>query len=1191
MHEKWNQVKEILALALEKDPGERGAFIRQACGEDAALRAEVESLASHCDSADSLLENSPAAHMPWFRPEAMASRKLGAYRISRMIGQGGMAVVYLGERDDQEFRKSVAIKMVLPGTNATEVFQRFRNERQTLAALDHPNIVRLLDGGSTEEGLPYLVMDYVDGLPIDQYCDLHESSIDERLELFRTICSAVQYAHDKQIIHRDLKPGNILITKEGVPRLLDFGIAKLLDPELYQKALVTQTSWRPMTPEYASPEQVRGQSVTRSSDIYSLGVLLYQLLTGHRPYRSAESLLEIEHAICDEEAEKPSTAVTLSVNQRTRAGSSPITPELVSKNRGSAPGDLRRRLQGDLDTIVMKALRKEPENRYRSAAEFSDDIKRHLSGKPVTARQPTVAYRGARFVQRHKETATAAALALTVIAGVALWETHRVRQPGHHGSPLANAQVRMRPTLALLGFSNLSNRADTAWVSTALSEMLATELAAGEELRTTPGETVARTKVDLGLADAESIAPETLEQVRKNLGSDFVVLGSYFDSGKDKGGSVRLDLRLEDAIKKETIATVSEMGSETQLLSLVSQAGTRLRERLGLSQISPLEAQEVRASVASNPEAIRLYSQGLTKLRTFDALTARDLLTGAIAADSSYPLAHSALASTWVSLGYDAKAQDEAKQALDLSDKLAREDHLLVEARYYETGKNWQKAIEAYRALFNFFPDNLDYGLALARAQSAAGKGKDALNTVAALLPTSPSAKDDPRIDLAVAEAAASLGDDRLRRDAAERAATKADREGAKLLLARARNTECRALANLGDNDKANAACDQARTIFTEAGDREGLARAFHTSAEVPLNQGDLASAEKLYRQALAILQEIGSTSTGSELGNLGLIYVKRGDFAAGHKLYAQALRSYQTAGDKNGIAVVTGNNGNLLRSEGKLSEALAEYETTLKLSNELGHRGSAALCLQAIGDALVEKGDLAGAYKMYQQALAIQRQIGAKSNYASSLVSMGKIFRQQAEPDKALTSYQEALHMQQQLGENGSVAETQLALAELAYDSDKGAEAESLARAALHEFQTQKELLQEVSARCLLSRSLLLQGKTSEARESIARASELSEKTPDTIRRLSLNLDNARVMTATKRLLAAETAVRHVLAEARRLGLVRLELEAALALDGIQLEATKSRDSRARLSSLSTDARAKGFLLIAQEAATAAVN
>ena len=1189
MHEKWDQVKEILALALEQDPVERSGFIRQACGEDTALRAEVESLASHYDGADSLLENSPAPHMLLFQPTAMSPRKIGAYRITRMIGQGGMAVVYLGERDDQEFRKSVAIKMVQPGTNAKELFQRFRNERQTLAALDHPNIVRLLDGGSTEEGLPYLVMDYVDGMPIDRYCDLRQASIDERLELFRTVCSAVQYAHDKLIIHRDLKPGNILITREGVPRLLDFGIAKLLDPELYQTALVTQTNWRPMTPEYASPEQVRGQSVTKSSDIYSLGVLLYELLTGHRPYRSVDSLLEIERAICDEEAEKPSTAVTRSANQTTRAGRSRITPELVSKNRGSAPGDLRRRLQGDLDTIVMKALRKEPEHRYRSASEFSDDIKRHLTGEPVAARQPTVSYRGARFVRRHKETATAVAIALTVIAGFAVWETHRMRQFGQEESRPSAAQVRMRPSLALLGFKNLSGRDDTTWISTALSETLAAQLAAGEELRTIPGETVARTKVDLGLTDAESIAPDTLEQVRKNLGSDFVVLGSYFDSGRENGGRIRLDLRLEDALKKETIATVSEMGSEKQLLSLVSQAGARLRERLGLSQISPLEAQGIQASVASNPDGMRFYSQGLAKLRTFDLLAARDLLTEAITADRSYPLAHSALASTWASLGYDANSRDEAKRALDLSDKLSREDHLLVEARYYEAGKSWQKATETYRALFNFFPDDLDYGLALARAQSSDGKGKDALNTLAALLPASTSAKDDPRIDLAVAEAAASLGDDRLRRDAAERAATKADRQGAKLLLARARTTECRALANLGDNDQANAACDQARRIFTDAGDREGLARAFHTSAEVPLNQGDLISAEKLYRQALSILQEIGAQSTGSELNNLGLIYVKRGDFATGHNLYAQALRSYQTAGDKNGIAVVTGNAGNLLRSEGRISEALVDFETTLKLSNELGHRASAARSLASIGDVLLEKGDLTGAYKMYQQAMAIQQEAGAKSNYAESLVQVGEVFRQQGDPDKAQQAYQQAMSLQEQLGEKGTLAETQLALAQLAYDSGKATEAENLTRAALRESQAQKHVLQEISAQCLLSRALLLQGKIGEAKESIARASELSEKTPDAMRRLSLSLDKARFLAATKRLLAAEIAARQVLTEAHKLGLVRQELEATLDLDEIQLERGKSQDSRNRLVNVSRDARAKGFLLIAQQATAAA--
>ena len=332
---EWERVREILALALEQDLSIRGNFIREACGTDSALRAEIESLASHYEGADSLLENSPAANLLSFGIDAMAGKCIGAWRIIRIIGQGGMAVVYLAERDGQDYRKSVAIKMVRPGPNAEEIYRRFRNERQTLAALDHPYIVRLLDGGSTADGLPYLVMDYVEGLPVDQYCDQHDLPIDARLDLFRAICSAVHYAHEKQVVHRDLKPANILVTKEGVPRLLDFGIAKLLNPDLHQTALVTRTSIRPMTLEYASPEQVRGHSITRASDIYSLGVLLYELLTGHRPYRCGESPLEVERAICDDEVEKPSTAVARTENPVSGVIDTAMTPERVSKARGS----------------------------------------------------------------------------------------------------------------------------------------------------------------------------------------------------------------------------------------------------------------------------------------------------------------------------------------------------------------------------------------------------------------------------------------------------------------------------------------------------------------------------------------------------------------------------------------------------------------------------------------------------------------------------------------------------------------------------------------------------------------------------------------------------------------------------------------------------------------------------------------
>jgi eukaryotic-like serine/threonine-protein kinase len=1192
MPEKWDQVKELFTLALERDPEERRSFLRQACAGDDALRTEVESLLSSFDGAATFLEDSPAADLLTAQSRAIVGKRIGAYRIIREIGHGGMAVVYLGERDDQNYRKQVAIKMVKSGIDSEQILQRFRNERQTLAALDHSNIVKLLDGGSSEDGSPYLVMEYVEGLPIDRYCDFNQLSIDARLRLFCEVCSAVQYAHEKLVIHRDLKPGNILIAKGGVPRLLDFGIAKLLNPECFQTALVTRTNWRPMTPEYASPEQIRGQGVTIATDIYSLGVLLFELLTGHRPYRSADqSLLEMERLICEGEPEKPSAVVNRTEEKTSSDGDSrvAITPEGVSSQRALLPAELHRRLSGDLDTIVMKALRKEAERRYGSVKELSRDIESYLTGMPVKARNPTIAYRSGKFLRRHQESLAAALVVLAVVAGIAAWQVHRVSRQKAAVPEARNAGVPARHSVAILGFKNLSGRQDTAWLSTALSEILATDLAAGEELRTIPNEIVARTKIDLSLPDAESIAPEALEKLSKNLGNDFAILGSYLDSGQGSGGRIRIDLRIQEAAKGTTVATVSETGNEAQLLDLVSRTGARLRERLGLSKVSPLESQEIEASVASNPEAIRLYSQGLAKLRTFDALSARDLVTQAVAADPSYPLAHSALATVWMTLGYDSKAEQEAKLALDASDKLSREDHLRVEALYYETRKDWPKAVETYSTLCNLFPDSLDYGLALARAQSSGGKGKDALSTLAGLARESTYAKDDPRIDLAISEAASSLEDDTLRRDAAETAAAKGARQNAKLLVARARNSECRALANLGENEKAKNVCGEARRLFAEAGDRAGMARSLHGMAEVPLNQGDLESAEKLYREALAIVREVGDKKAiGSELLNLGLIFVKRGDFATGRKLYDESLESYRAAGDNTGIAMATGNTGMLLRAQGRLPEAIAHFQETLRLSNELGDRSSAALAFQATAEVMTEQGDLAGAHAMYQQALAIQKEIGEKSYYALTLVDEGKVLMEQAELEKARSLYQEALSIQQQLGEKGITAETQLALADLDLESGQTGNAEQLALVALREFAAQKEPDQEIYAEIALSRLSLSQGKVSDAKECIARALILSKTSHDVFSRLSLTLGHASVLAATNDILAAENSARQVVSETGRLGLVRLHLEASLILGEIQMKRKNRERGSKRLEETVKIARSKGFELIARKASAA---
>jgi serine/threonine protein kinase/tetratricopeptide (TPR) repeat protein/TolB-like protein len=1146
MSEQWEQIKEIVATALEQTIEQRPVFVREACGDDDALRQEVESLLLHHDRADSLLEGPAAMHLFDAHASSMTGRRVGAYRITREIGHGGMAVVYLAERDDREFRKRVAIKMLLPGIHSQEILHRFRNERQTLASLDHPNIAKLLDGGSTEDGWPYLVMDYVEGVPIDKYFDAHDLPVRERLGLFLQVCAAVEYAHTQLVIHRDLKPENILVTNEGVPRLLDFGIAKLLNPDCLEEPLLTKTGWRPMTLEYASPEQVRGQPVGSASDVYSLGVLMYELLTGQRPFRAASSRSEVERAICEQEPERLSS--------------------VIAKTGGS------RAIESDLDTIVLKAIRKEPERRYASVREFAEDIERYLTGRPIFARDASLGYRSSRFVLRHKESVTTAMVVLAVMAGVGIWQFHRIASNGAASGP--------RRSVAILGFKNLSGRSETAWLSTAFSEMLATELGAGEQLRMVPRETVARTKIDLGLRDVESVPRSGLERMRKNLGSGLVVVGSYLTGG----GTIRFDVRLEDMTTGETVATASETGAEAQVTDLASRTGRRLRERLRLSSISGIEAQQIQAALPSNPAAIHFYFQGLESLQAMDGQAGRDLLVRALEAEPSYPLAHSALATAWATLGYDVNARAQAKQALDLAEKLSRENHLLVEARYYEAVKNWQKAIETYQVLVSYFPDSPEYSLDLAGTQSSGGKGKEALATLAALRLTSVAMKDDPRVDLGMSQAASSLGDSKLRQDAAEQAAIKADRQGALLLVARARNQQCRALANLGENERAKPICEEGRRIFAEAGDRAGLARTLHAMAEVPLNQGDLAMAGDLYRQALAIMREIGyQQGVASELMNLGVIAKKQGDFGSAHKMYSAAIVAYGETGNKQGIAGSTGNLGNLLRAEGKPAEALVHYQQVLALSRELGDRSSTALALQAIGDVLADQGKLASANETYQQALEIQKEIGEKSYYGATLVSIGEIFLQQADTDQARKLMEQALSLQEGLGEKGSAAETRLALAELACETGRPAEAEQLARSALEEFQKQKQPDHAISASALLARSFLQQGKVAEGAQAMGKGEEAGRVIPNLRVRLSVALDRAHVLAATNDLAGAERAARQVSAKTKG-SLVRLNLEADLLLAKIETkrDAVKGRKLLLELASV---AHSKGYELIARRA------
>jgi serine/threonine protein kinase/tetratricopeptide (TPR) repeat protein len=433
--ERWSQIQQKLEVAMTLEPVRRAAYLEELGAADPDMRVQLESLLAQQSTDTNFLKT---AAMDSLRQEnsgrrdPMIGRRLGPYEVTDLLGVGGMGEVYRAFRADDQYKKQVAIKLVRAGQDSALVLSRFKNERQILASLDHPNIARLLDGGTTQEGVPYLVMELIEGQPIDDYCDAHKLDITARVQLFMKVCSAVQYAHSRLIVHRDLKPGNILVTTDGQPKLLDFGIAKILDPGGFGDGLeTTMTVLRALTPGYASPEQVRGQTITTASDVYSLGVVLYELLTGQHPYgMTARSADAIAHAVLEFEPEKPSSVV-----RRSQVGARPdqaeIAPPAVSALREGVPDKLSRRLRGDLDNIVLMALRKEPERRYASVEQFAEDIRRHLENMPVIARKGTARYRAAKFFTRHKAgIAATAAVALVLLASlvVTLREARVARQ-------------------------------------------------------------------------------------------------------------------------------------------------------------------------------------------------------------------------------------------------------------------------------------------------------------------------------------------------------------------------------------------------------------------------------------------------------------------------------------------------------------------------------------------------------------------------------------------------------------------------------------------------------------------------------------------------------------------------------------------------------------------------------------------
>ena len=645
---RWDLAGNIFERLLGAPQAERSKLIETLCGDDAELKSIVVSMLDSEHSAlrfEERLEQGARQIATGETTSEIAVEQgdvhIGPWHLVRKLGSGGMGVVWLAERADGQFEQRAALKLIKRGMDSEAVLKRFLRERQILARLDHPHIAHLLDGGIAADGRPYFAMEYVEGLPLLRYCHERGAKLEERLKLFIDVCAAVQFAHEHHVVHRDLKPSNVLVTASSGVKLLDFGIAKLLETDDTSPDAITHLQReRPMTPAYAAPEQIRGERITEATDIYALGCVLYELLTGKRSYDFSG-------------AHEPKDVL------RIIETADPVAP---SRLKLSAPPLPQRQMRGDLDTIVLTALRRDPERRYAGVAALATDLQNFLDGKPISARRDSVFYRGWKFVRRHR-VGMAASIMVGAIATAAILFEARDR--------FALPPVPQGTSMAIVDFNNLSQVADNAWLSPALAEMLATQLATGGSVHVLPDELVRTARNGLAVPLAGGYAMKSLEILRKRLGVDYVLSGSYLVSGSSGDAKLRLDLALQDA-RGGTAKAVVQNGALDDLPALVDHAGASLRANLGYAPVSADDARRIDKAQPPNIEVARRMGNALDALRRRDPARAKEELLQAIALSPGYAQAYLRLSEAWAMLGYDTKALATAEQAAAHSQNLPK---------------------------------------------------------------------------------------------------------------------------------------------------------------------------------------------------------------------------------------------------------------------------------------------------------------------------------------------------------------------------------------------------------------------------------------------------------------------------------------------------------------------------------------
>ncbi len=1189
-------------------------------GEEPVSRSEEAETHRSLDSMPTVAGRSGGGRRQAFQPgEILAER----FRVERFIGRGGMGEVY--EAFDLELEGPVALKTILPVHALDDLLvERFKREIQLSRKVTHHNVCRIFDlfrhrpRSESEDGreVLFLTMEYLEGETLDRRLRRGGAlSIEETLPLARQMAAALDAAHGAGIIHRDFKSANVMLlpgTDGLLVKVTDFGLARTFDLDEPMGRTLTGVGNLVGTPAYMAPEQVRGGDVTAAADIYAFGVVLFEMVTGRRPFAGDTPL---------------STAVK-------RLEEPPPSPAAMVSG-------LPRRWEA----TILRCLEKDPSRRYRRAGEAVDEL----------------AGRGGKTVRRRRWRPAAAALAL-VLAGAAAWVVvERGREESGISVPGPEV-VAARPSVAVLGFDNLSEREELSWIATALSEMVDTEVGVDGALRTVSQETIARVRRDRGIERGAGSAEGA--EALGDLLADFVVLGGYTAVGHGSEIRLRIDARVIDVSGGATVATLAETGPVEELFDVVARLGEGLRTAMGIG--GRKAAASARGAVPADLEAARLYSEGLAALRSYDALRARDLLTEVVDRAPDFAPAWVALASAWSALGSDLKAGEAADRAMALSGELDKETRLEVEALVRATHWDREGELAIRRTLFTFYSDNPEYGLALAGTQLEAGKADEALATLAEIRRLPGAAAEDPRVDLAEAEARDALGELEEVVKIADRVIARAEAESAPLLAARALLARGRALGGLGRIDEGEAALKEAEARYRTAGDLRGTAQACNALGGLVVSAGRPARGLEYFEEAMESYRRVGdrrgearalgnigvvyrrtgrndearsafehSAATCSEIGdlgcegraylNLGNLAHRQGDGAAARRDLERALELFRQGGNRSDEAQVLSNLAVISAAEGDLGAAEASYEAALATFRRIGNIEKISMVLNNLAIVLRDRGDRTAARSAWEEALELKDAAGDLRGASIVRLNLGMTEFNSGDPRGAVERYLRAVDDLRRLGDLGVLAEGLAVLVEARIATDDFGAAEKAAeelsvlcenldaapcrvrvtalwalldrerggvpglverlRAAAEGLQGRGFPEVEVAVRAGLIGELVEAGRVAEAETEVQRILALAESGENRWIRHVAAAAEARVLAATGDVEGAKDRLGGVIRDAARSGLVRSDLRARLELARLEIGRSRGAGHEAMIEDLVSEAERRGFLLVAKKA------